>query len=448
MDACRCRNCGREFDSPAPTISLERCADCAPQRGVGSHLLARFAENLRRAREEAGTSQLELARRARLDRSRISCHELCRREPGTGTVIRIASVLEVPLGRLFEGIYWNPGEVAPAPSRRRPHSLRLAGFFQVTALPVELDPSALPAEVVETRRQAAGAFGRRLRAARDRRHLSQGHLAAAVGFARTGISQLEHGHRETTLEVAIALARALEVRPEALLLGIEWKPGGPGARAPAGALQVRPIPTEEVVDGEPEAKGAQVAAEIGKAVAHYRGAAGLTLEQLGEAIELHRARLHHLERGRFVPRIAMLLKTAAALNLQPVALTAGIGWDADARVFRLRRHAPEPPAGVEIIAANIVRARRRLGASQADLAFLSGVNRSDVTAFECGERNFRLSTGIRLAAGLGIDFSELFVGVVDWHVRPLPPPMVIEPTMARDPQRPSPERERSLLGAS
>jgi hypothetical protein len=48
--------------------------------------------------------------------------------------------------------------------------------------------------------------------------------------------------------------------------------------------------------------------------------------------------------------------------------------------------------------------------------------RGDVVDFECGNRNFRIVAAVRLAGALGIDFAELFAGIADWYVRPLPPP--------------------------
>jgi hypothetical protein len=50
------------------------------------------------------------------------------------------------------------------------------------------------------------------------------------------------------------------------------------------------------------------------------------------------------------------------------------------------------------------------------------VSRSDVVDFERGNRNFRIFTPVRLAGALGVDLAELFSGLADWYVRPLPAP--------------------------
>lgn len=67
------------------------------------------------------------------------------------------------------------------------------------------------------------------------------------------------------------------------------------------------------------------------------------------------------------------------------------------------------------------------------------------SAFERRERNFRLSAAIRLASGLGIHFSEFLAGVLDWHVRPLPPPVLVEPVVTDGPERSPAHRKRPLV---
>jgi transcriptional regulator with XRE-family HTH domain len=427
LDPIRCVDCGREFDLPTPDRSLERCADCAPQLGPGSHLLARFGDNLRRLRRSAGLGQSALAGAARIERSRLHRLEQAEAEPGTAPTLRLAQALAVPLERLLDGIYWNPGEVAPSPRRRRPRSARLAGFFLISRWGFDDLDSHPPPRLVETRLQAAEVFGQRLRAVRKRRHLSHRNLGEGAGFARSSLSRIEHGHRETTLSVALALARALEVAPEALLGGIEWRaPMRPARQQTPLAGVEAPSQDIDAGDGDREIVGAQIAVAIGEEVARHRRAAGLTLEQLGEASEVSRVHIHHLERGANAPLIGMLLKTAASLNLQPGRLTARIRWDPERNVFRLRARVPEPVAPLRVIGANIRGVRRRLGVSQAELATFAGMTRSEIAPFERGERNYRLSTALRVAGALGMSASEFFSGVVDWNVRPLPPPIAVD----------------------
>ena len=65
---------------------------------------ARFAENLRRRRSEAGLSQDALAAAARLHRTEISLLERSERDPRLTTIVRLARALRVPPADLLRGI--------------------------------------------------------------------------------------------------------------------------------------------------------------------------------------------------------------------------------------------------------------------------------------------------------------------------------------------------------
>jgi transcriptional regulator with XRE-family HTH domain len=74
----------------------------------------------------------------------------------------------------------------------------------VSALPD--DPSA-----------ASLAFGRRLRAIRIDRGMSQDALSDATGIHPTAIGRMERGVREPRLTTILRFARGLEVQPGALI---------------------------------------------------------------------------------------------------------------------------------------------------------------------------------------------------------------------------------------
>jgi len=74
----------------------------------------RFAENLRRIREERGLSQYALADLTDLHRTEVSLMERGMREPRLGTLVKLAGALEVPLEAFFEGIEWRSTERAPS----------------------------------------------------------------------------------------------------------------------------------------------------------------------------------------------------------------------------------------------------------------------------------------------------------------------------------------------
>jgi transcriptional regulator with XRE-family HTH domain len=138
--------------------------------------------------------------------------------------LRLAHSLGVSIDELVDRIYWNPGEMAKRPADRRPASERLSGFFLVLPVNVPVFDSPPPRDPVSSRQEAAEIFGQNVRAARERRHLTQTTLAGAAGLSKAGLSLIERGIRETTIETLLSLARALEVTPGLLLADIVWTP--------------------------------------------------------------------------------------------------------------------------------------------------------------------------------------------------------------------------------
>lgn len=65
--------------------------------------------------------------------------------------------------------------------------------------------------------EALTAFGRRVRAAREARGLSQEALADVAGLHRTYVGSTERGLRNVSLTNILRLSRALDVRPGELL---------------------------------------------------------------------------------------------------------------------------------------------------------------------------------------------------------------------------------------
>jgi transcriptional regulator with XRE-family HTH domain len=68
----------------------------------------RFAVNLRRARDAAGISQEELAKRCEVHRTEISLLERGGREPRLGTMVKLAVALGTTPQALCAGIAWDP----------------------------------------------------------------------------------------------------------------------------------------------------------------------------------------------------------------------------------------------------------------------------------------------------------------------------------------------------
>jgi len=466
-----CAECGRELvclgDEPPPTT----CEDCIPETGPGSPLVEQFAANLRQLRNAAGMTGEELGRRAAMSRQEPLQHEgSAAREPTVTRALRLAHSLEGSIDQLASRIYWNPGEVARKPSERRPPSQRLSGFFLVPPEGESVFDPAPPREPVVNRHEAAVIFGQNVRSARERRHLIQTKLARAVGLGKDGLSLIERGIRETTIEKLLALARALEVTPEFLLGGVAWRPklvscaplGPGGARRPPARSLDAPIrdlwrqertareiadavgtshggvsaivhrlrehgeelpyrnpPTRAVHEGarrrrsslppprRQEAEEAveqtadadrreaaskdDVAARIGANVAFHRRQAGLSQEQLSEAIETERSYVSQIERGTFVPRIGLVVKLAASLNIRCERVTSGIIWEPSMGAFYMEATEDESGTPSKRLGHNALRARQRIGVSQQALSARASMSRGDVVDFEHGSRNFFLS---------------------------------------------------------
>jgi transcriptional regulator with XRE-family HTH domain len=71
--------------------------------------LARFADNLYRARELAGLDQKEAAKRAALTRAKLDKIEGGEYIPSIDVLIRLAGTYSTSVGDLVNGVTWRPG---------------------------------------------------------------------------------------------------------------------------------------------------------------------------------------------------------------------------------------------------------------------------------------------------------------------------------------------------
>jgi ribosome-binding protein aMBF1 (putative translation factor) len=83
---------GEPLVSPAPVLT-------APPE-----VKERFGLNVRRLREAAGLTQLELSMRSGVDAAEISRLERAAKEPMLGTIVRLADGLGVAAGELLRGV--------------------------------------------------------------------------------------------------------------------------------------------------------------------------------------------------------------------------------------------------------------------------------------------------------------------------------------------------------
>jgi transcriptional regulator with XRE-family HTH domain len=73
--------------------------------------LARFADNLYRAREASGLDQKEAAKRAALTRAKLDKIEGGEFIPTLDVLIRLAGTYSTSVGDLVNGVTWRPGWV-------------------------------------------------------------------------------------------------------------------------------------------------------------------------------------------------------------------------------------------------------------------------------------------------------------------------------------------------
>lgn len=86
-------------------------AGSRPKTPFPFEALARFADNIYRAREAAGLDQREAAKRAALARSRLDKIEGGEYIPTLDVLIRLAGAYSISVGDLVKGVAWRPGWV-------------------------------------------------------------------------------------------------------------------------------------------------------------------------------------------------------------------------------------------------------------------------------------------------------------------------------------------------
>jgi transcriptional regulator with XRE-family HTH domain len=400
LEPCRCIECGRELLDVEPGVSEpSRCEDCRPETGPGSLFADRLSINLRQLRLNAGLSPPELAEAAGLHESTISGLE------GDGghdlrlvTALRLVGPLGVSIDQLVERIFWNPGQVTRG--SKRPPSERLTGFFLVVPGNVPVFEPAPPQEPVTTRQEAAAILGANVRDARERRHLTQRALGASSGVSKAGLSLIERGVRETSIETLCGLARSLEMPPKVLLQGIAWRPEPTQrqrsrARCPGRSRDdaIRRLWNED-----------KTAREIAQALGTSSGTVSATVHRLRERGEPLRYRrtptraVHERARGR---RVACQSSSPA-------------GQAADAvptKPAHLAKASNEEVA--KRIGENVAKRRAETGLSLRELEEATETHFSHLARIERGRTAVpQLALILKLAGSLNVRCSLLTAGVV------------------------------------
>jgi transcriptional regulator with XRE-family HTH domain len=336
-----------------------------------------LGENLRDARERRHLTQAGLGAKAGFSKAGVSLIERGARETTITSLFDFARALQVPPELLLAGI--------------------------------DCAPPQRPCQAGAARRHRARSLDR------DVARLWRGggtarEIAAALGTSTGNVSMIVHRLRER--------GEHLPYRRPAL------------TAAHRRARLRRPIPAEVmpsagVAGGAAEAGTADVtlAGQVGENLSHLRHRAGLSLRDVAEAAEADRHQVWRFEKGVAVPSLATAIRLAGSLNARCDLITAGIGSDAGARGFRLPAPSPDSHATLlERLGLSILCARRAAGLSQAALACRASLAREGVSGLERGKRSMRIFAVIRLAAALGVCFADLFSGVADWYLLPLPAP--------------------------
>jgi transcriptional regulator with XRE-family HTH domain len=472
---------------------IDRVDDTTSERteneiGPGCAVFVQLGSNLRDLRTGAGMTLEALAAAAgakdrEAEHSWVWGVESGRHQTGVLRALRAAGAFGVPIERLTEGIFWNPGEVAAKPKERRPPSERLAGYFSV--VPAGVPAFEEPAEtvVVGERTEVAAVIARNVREARDRRHLLQREL----GLADTaGAGLIEAGEREPELSGLMTIARSLEVPPSFLLRGMTWEPDpaarpeprrrgrrhdihvhddavtrlwrddltatqiatelgitGPsvegivrrlrakgvylpsrsaGRRSDAGFAEIEE-PAAPDGGGETQEATDELMAVISGNLRALRRDSGLGLQQLAEAVESNHSLIWHAENHGGDLALTTLLRLAGSLKVPPSAITAGISWDPHLGILVAATALDRgPTSAAAALGANVRRRRRDLRLSQEDLAARIGIFRRHLSSIESGIAFPKPITVLMLAHGLEVEVPVLFEGTCNWYVRPLPPP--------------------------
>ncbi|MBS1885628.1 MAG: helix-turn-helix domain-containing protein [Actinobacteria bacterium] len=306
--------------------------------------------------------------------------------------IGLAGALEVDVDEMTAGIFWNPGETAASPSERRPPSERLRGYF--STVPTGMAPFEEPEEisVVGDRREAAAILGANVRGIRERRHRDPGR----VGLWKGTVSNLERGG-EADLDSIVTIVRTLEVPPELAFQGMLWE------------TRATPVGAHGPGDRRDRYSSDAVVARLWREdftssqIAHRLG--------IGEnAVKMVVRRLR--ARGRYIPyrqgRGTLAVSGPTEADLADERLLG----EAEARAAFRDASAEEVKAHV---GARVRELRERAGLTLQQLGDATEFQVPPLSKLETRGLDFKLTTLVRLAAGLNVPCSAV-IGGARWDV--------------------------------
>ncbi|HEY1855294.1 MAG TPA: helix-turn-helix transcriptional regulator [Solirubrobacterales bacterium] len=96
----------------------------------------------------------------------------------------------------------------------------------------------------------AHVFGKNLARCREQLGVSQEDLGLLAGLHRTAVGQLERGERVARTDTLVRLCGSLGVGPDALLIGLCWRP----AEIRDGELEIEPAKASQPAEAEEATK--------------------------------------------------------------------------------------------------------------------------------------------------------------------------------------------------
>jgi transcriptional regulator with XRE-family HTH domain len=362
------------FDSAPPESSVADAREAATILG----------ENVRMARERRHMKQRELAEASGLSKAGLINIELGRTETTMPRIFDLARGLQIPPEVLLNRISWRPATPPCRTDGRAQSHTRESLDVRVRALWAQRRPTA----------EIATTLG-----------ISSGSVSAIVQRLRERGEHLTYRAPPTTALQCGARRRRPPRSPSVVEAEVE-------------------VPPSTTPD-HPEPSKAEIGVRVAANVTFHRERAGLTIRQLAQRIEEQPAYIHHTEQSAS-PRLGLMVRLAASLNVRCEAIVAGLSWEPHLGKLCLRTPTSQlgMDALLERLGRNVQRARRRLDLSQTAVCVSAGMSRSELSALEGGTRAIRFFGVVRLAAVLGIRFEDLFAGIPSWFVLPLPAPEV------------------------
>lgn len=156
---------------------------------------------------------------------------------------------------------------------------------------------------------------------RRRAGLSQQRAALLAGLHLTEIGLLERRLRMPRLETILRLGGAYRSEPWELLDGLLWDLGDGGDAQPEWGEREK-----QEIGGSPWAVESDPVERFGLLLVRRRLRAGLSQEDVGGVVQMHRTEISSYERGLRQPRLDSLLQLAAAVETQPPDLLSGMRW--------------------------------------------------------------------------------------------------------------------------